>query len=233
MPLMKTCRAAATVAALSTMLVPVTQAAAQQLLLSSLIVDLQAGKHDREDVEVLNRSTDRLFVSVAPREVMAPGSPSQSDREERDPEKLGLLVSPDRMILDPGQRKLVRFASLAPAIDHEHVYRVTVRPVAGQVQSNVSALKVMVGYDVLVLVRPAVARPQLSGIRGQGQITFRNDGNVSLVLHAGKQCDAPGKCTDLPGKRLYAGASWTTPVKPGGTIDYVVDGPGTSEPRRF
>lgn len=210
------------------------QAHAQQIALSSLVVELSPGKHDRDDVEISNTSPDRAFVVLAAREIVDAGTPAETSREERDPEKLGLLVSPDRMILEPGQRKLIRFASLATRVDRERVFRVAVKPVAGQLQSSSSGLKVLVGYDVLVLVRPTLARAQLVGTRSASQISFRNDGNVSLVIHDGHQCGAPGgKCSDLPGKRLYPGATWSTPVKSAGRIDYEVDSPSRTTKQQF
>ena len=128
------------------------------LVLSQLIVDLQPAKHEREDVELWNNAPERSFVAIEPREILSPSLPAQSTRVEPDPEKLGLLVSPTRMILEPGQRRLLRIGTLSRDVDREHVYRVTVKPVAGAVQSTSSGLKVMVGYDVLVLVRPATRK---------------------------------------------------------------------------
>ncbi|HEY8593338.1 MAG TPA: hypothetical protein VIL42_10825 [Sphingomicrobium sp.] len=215
------------------MTAPPAGAAAQQLVLSSLIVELEPGKRDRHDVEVINRSAERAFVAVEPREIVAPGTADQRDRHERDPEKLGLLVAPDRIILEPGQRKLLRFAALTSDPVRERVFRVTVKPVAGQLQSAASGIKVLVGYDVLVLVRPSSAHVQLIGIRSGQKIDFRNDGNASLVLHHGKQCDPFGKCTALPGKRLYAGTTWTTTIDAAAAVEYQVDGPESSALQRF
>ena len=91
------------------------------LVLSDLIVELQPGKQVRRDVEVWNNSPERAFVSVEPREIVDPGLASQNVRQDPDPEKLGLLASPRRMILEPGQRKLVRIASLSNDESREHV----------------------------------------------------------------------------------------------------------------
>src|SRR5438270_6345951 len=135
------------------------------LVLSELIVDLQPGKHAREDLQVWNNSPDRSYVAVEPREIINPSMPSQTARLDPDPEKLGLLVAPAQMILEPGQRRLLRIAALAQDAGHEHVYRVTVKPVAGAVQANESGIKIMVGYDVLVLVRPALPAPNVEAVR--------------------------------------------------------------------
>lgn len=214
-------------------LFPLTPAAAQ-IVLSNLVVELLPGKDSRQDVEVWNNSPDRSYVAIEPAEVLNPGSPSESRRTDPDPQKLGILVSPARMILDPGQRKLVRIAEITPTADRERVYRVTVKPVAGPIAADQSGLKVLIGYEVLVLVRPAQPRASITATRSGETVTFRNDGNVSVELEQGRQCDATGKiCSDLPGKRLYAGSQWSTQVKPGDRPEYTLRSPGEVVRRTF
>jgi P pilus assembly chaperone PapD len=204
------------------------------IILSQLIIDLQPGKHSRDDIEIWNNGTERAYVALEPREIVNAGLSSELRREEPDPEKLGLLVSPARMILEPGQRKLARIADIAPSGDRERVYRVTVKPVAGPLESTDSALKIMIGYDVLVLVRPTEVRPGLTARRSGNSLVFRNDGNASVELIEGRQCDSAGKnCTDLPGKRLYAGAQWSETLQSGGPVEYTVRSNAGTERRTF
>lgn len=209
-------------------------AAHAELVLSQLIVELQPGKQARDDLEIWNNSPERAYVALEPREIVGPSLPSQSERREPDPEKLGLLVSPARMILEPGARRLVRFATLLPGSDREHVYRVTVKPVVGGVDAKDTGLKILVGYDVLVLVRPAQPIANVTAARNGRKLTFNNNGNVSVELMSGKQCDAShAHCTDLPGKRLYAGASWTVELGSEGPAEYVLRSPGKTDRRVF
>jgi P pilus assembly chaperone PapD len=204
------------------------------LVLSQLIVELQPGANSRQDVEVWNSSPDRAYVAVEPAEIVDPGQASQQRRTDPDPEKLGLLVSPARMILEPGQRKLVRVADLLPPSDRERVYRITVKPEVGAIASATSGLKVLVGYDVLVLVRPVDPRPNVSFTRAGDTATFRNSGNASVELIDGRQCDAGGKsCSDLPGKRLYSGAEWSEPLKPGYHAEYTLKSLGQMLKKSF
>lgn len=204
------------------------------LVLSELIVELQPGKQVRDDVEVWNNSPERTYVSVEPREILDPSLPSQRVVRDPDPQKLGLLVSPARMILEPGQRKLLRIATLSPDVEREHVYRVTVKPVVGGVEAKDSGLKILVGYDVLVLVRPAEPLAAVAGVRSGRKLTFSNSGNVSVIVSDGKQCDAArAHCTELPGKRLYPGASWTVDVGSDLPVQYTFKSPGKTERRTF
>jgi P pilus assembly chaperone PapD len=210
------------------------EAAHADIVLSQLIIDLQPGKNGRADIEVWNNGTERAYVALEPREVVNAGLGNEARREEPDPEKLGLLVSPARMILEPGQRKLARFADIAPPGERERIYRVTVKPVAGPLEAPDSALKIMIGYDVLVLVRPAAVRLGVSGRRSGSSLVFRNDGNSSVELIEGRQCDqARAHCTDLPGKRLYAGAQWSETLQSSGPVEYTIKSAAGSERRTF
>ncbi len=191
-----------------------------ELVLSQLVVELAPNERARADVEIWNSGADRAFVAVDPREMIDPGTTRESSKIDPDPEKLGLLVSPERILLEPGQRRLLRIASLE-ANDRERVYRVTVKPVVGELSSDSSGLKVLVGYDVLVLVRPLEAKPHVSGTRSGSGLTLRNDGNVSVELVDGKACGSSNQaCTELPGGRLYAGAEKTVQITAGAKIDY-------------
>ncbi|WP_341632732.1 fimbrial biogenesis chaperone [Sphingomonas agri] len=204
--------------------------ASADLVLSELIVELQPAKQVRDDVEIWNNSPERSYVAVEPREILNPGRPSQSERKDPDPQKLGLLVSPSRMILEPGQRKLVRMAMLSSDADKEHVYRVTVKPVVGGIQSSDTGLKVVIGYDVLVLVRPAQPAPRVTALRKGRELTFSNSGNVSVEVIEGRQCpNARAQCAQLPGKRLYPGASWTVELPSDLPAQYVLKSPGRSD----
>lgn len=204
------------------------------VVLSQLIVELKPGSAAVGDVDVWNNSPDRAYVAAEPREIISPGTAAQGTRREPDPEKLGLLVAPARMILEPGQHKLLRIASIGPAEPNERVYRVTVKPEVGGLVSEKSGLKVLIGYDVLVLVRPADPRPVVVGRRSGNLLTFTNEGNVSVELADGRQCDSAGKaCTALPGKRLYPGTQWTETVRSAAPAEYLVISPTGADRRAF
>lgn len=205
-----------------------------ELVLSQLVVDLGADSRQRDDVEIWNNSDERTYVVVDPSEILNAGKSNQSRHQEPDPERRGLLVSPTRMILEPGQRKNVRMARIGPDTDRERVYRVTVKPVVGELAAEDSGLKVLVGYDVLVLLRPRDSRPALAASRSGGTLTFKNDGNASLELVDGKQCEASTRrCIELPGKRLYSGAEWSQPLKADSPVEYTIISNGKSARRAF
>jgi P pilus assembly chaperone PapD len=209
-------------------------AARADLVLSQLVVELQPGAQARQDIEIWNNAPDRSFVAVEPREIVDPSLPTQHARNDPDPEKLGLLVSPSRLILEPGQRKLVRLASLSPGSDREHVYRVTIKPVIGAVEAPESGLKLLVGYDVLVLVRPTHPAPDVAAVRAGRRLSFTNHGNVSVEVVDGRQCSGShARCVELPGKRIYPGASWSVELPSDAPAEYRLKSPGRSDRKFF
>lgn len=192
-----------------------------ELVLSDLVVEIPFGKNSRKDIELWNDSEERSFIEITPAEIINPGQSSEMRRETPNPEQLGLLVSPNRMILEPGQHKVIRLAVIAPPAERERVYRVTVKPVVGDISAGQSGLKVLVGYDVLVMVRPGVPAPKIFGSREGRTLVIHNEGNSSAELLNGKQCVSAGKnCSDLPGKRLYAGAEWRQSLSSDGPVEY-------------
>ncbi|EZP55810.1 putative fimbrial protein TcfA [Sphingomonas sp. RIT328] len=197
--------------------------AAAQLVLSQVVVDLPPTAPPRVDVEAANGGTERMYVVAEPAEIIAPGTPDERRVVDPDPARSGLLVSPQKMILEPGEHRLIRIAAVAPHGARDRVYRVTVKPVAGEVTGAQSALKVLVGYDMLVIVRPQVMTDAVSARRDGTMLTLANDGSTSVELYDGRQCAAGGgDCRPLPAKRLYAGARWVQPVDPARSVTYTV-----------
>jgi P pilus assembly chaperone PapD len=135
---------------------------------------------------------------------------------------LGLLVSSTRLILEPHQKRLLRLAATSIPTDRERVYRVVVKPVVGGVDSSVSGLKLLVGYEMLVMVRPSNAGPvAIDAKRTSNQLILTNRGGSSVELVVGQQCPARSvKCSPRSSKRLYAGASWAQPISGVGRVEY-------------
>jgi P pilus assembly chaperone PapD len=195
--------AAAMIAGLAT--VP----ASAEMVLSKVIVDLAADKPPRDDIEVWNDTSETMYVSAEPYLILAPGTPDEQRVSTLNPQESGLLVSPQKLVLAPGERRTVRIAALGERPTTDRVYRVAIKPVAGAVNSNTNALKVFVGYDALVIVRPESATPKVEAERAGNTLLLRNNGNSAIELFEGGQCDAEGEnCQLLPAKRLYPGAVW-------------------------
>src|SRR5260370_2553304 len=99
------------------------------LSLTPAMVDFTADQPPRTDLELLNDGAERLYIVVEPAQILDPGTPAERRVQVVDPQKLGLLATPNRLILEPGERKYVRVAMLADPGDRDRIYRVTVKPV--------------------------------------------------------------------------------------------------------
>lgn len=187
----------------------VSGAAHAEMVLSQVIVDLLPNE-PRGDIEVFNDGPERMYVAADPFEIVDAGTPEERRIQvAADPEQAGLLVSPRKIVLAPGERQTIRVAAIGERPETDRVYRLAIRPVAGPLQADQSALKVLVGYDALVLVRPATQIDDVSSVRDGRSLTLTNAGNTAQELFDGRQCDASGgDCRSLPAKRLYPGGSW-------------------------
>lgn len=208
--------------------------ASAEMVLSQVIVDFAPNALPHQDIEVGNSGAQRIYVVAEPSEIVSAGKAEQQRVQIPDPQKLGLLVTPNRLILEPGERKLIRVAAIADRTDKERIYRIAVKPVVGDITASGSGLKILVGYDVLVIFRPLTPRSAITAMRGTEALTLRNDGNTNVELFDGKQCDTAGKnCTSLPPKRLYAGASWEQPLSRGAKVTYSIKTGETVEIQTF
>jgi len=201
--------------------------------LDRVIVDFKDAATRRTDIEVANRGKETIYVSVAPTEIIHPGAKEQERRTYRDPMEMGMLVSPTRMILEPGQSKPVRLAILERPKDSDRIYRVRISPTVGRTIAIRTGLRVLVGYDVLVMVRPENAKPEISGERNGKKLTLRNTGNSNVLLVDGKQCDTSRKCADLPTTRLYAGTTWSVDLPSEGQVEYRLQSGGPVYTQKF
>ena len=184
--------------------------AAAELVLDQVIVDLEAESPPRDDIEAFNASDERIYVLVEPFEIVNAGLADETRVPLGPPSESGMFVSPQRLILEPGERRLIRIASTGARPEADRVFRVRVRPIVGEVVSQEDALKVLIGYDALVLLRASEPQGTFDVVRTGRLLAFANNSNSATEVFAGRQCDEAGEtCHDLPGNRLYPGERWS------------------------
>lgn len=193
------------------------------LTLSPLILDLSGEQSARGDVELFNNGTERLYVVVEPAAIADAGLATEKRVTNPDPEMLGLLATPNRVVLEPGARKFVRISMLKSPAESDRIFRVVVKPVVGAASGEATGLKVIVGYEMLVIQRPNSPHAALTAERQGDHITITNSGNTNAEIFRGKACPATGApCEDLQSHRLYAGASVDVPLKAGYRAEYAL-----------
>lgn len=213
---------------------PAAPPARAGIVLSQAVVDILPSGAIAQDIDIWNDGTEVSYVTIEPAEIVSPGHPGETRTPITDPGVGGLLVTPQRLILQPGEHKLIRIAAIVPRGATDRIYRVAVKPVAGPVSAPVTALKLLIGYDVLVIYRPAQPTVKVVGERNGNVLTLRNAGNSNVEVYEGKQCDParPTVCVTLPAKRLYAGQVWQQTLTMAGPVDYrVAQGPQSMQQR--
>ncbi|MEJ2130529.1 MAG: fimbria/pilus periplasmic chaperone [Gammaproteobacteria bacterium] len=209
--------------------------------LADLVVDRTVIRFDtdtpaRQDIEITNTEKDALYLAMDVYEVEDPGTDAEAQLRPKDPNAVTLLVTPDKMILSPGSRKLLRLVNLGGSGDKERIFRVKVRPVGREIESSTDAVTI-VGYEILVIVRPRNPHPILRHERQGRRITFINDGNTNVLLHSGEQCPAEGAarkgCATLIPKRLYAGNRWELTLPYDAPVEYSITIGDDDMRRRF
>ena len=203
--------------------------------ITSAIVEFTADKPRPQDIEVVSRSNETQYIVSEVYEIRNPGLPNEERVLVEDPSQAKLLVTPDRLVLGAGARKLLRFVLLDEPGTAERVYRVVVKPVIKGVDSKSQVgLKVLVGYEALVLVRPAAIKTSYQAERQGSDIVVTNRGNSDILLQNGTLCP-PGttppsdKCQLPPVLRIYPGQTATMTLPQDWPVTYSVwDGAETT-----
>jgi P pilus assembly chaperone PapD len=175
---------------------------------------------------VTNDGKDLTFVTARVRAVDAPGEKDENLRFEPNPGVVGLLATPNRMVLEPGERRAIRLLAMKAPSDADRVWRVHIAPSIGKLKEGQSGVAFEIAYDALIIQRAAKAKPSITGRRSGKQLTLTNSGNSFAMISAIEQCPG-GACKKLPGIRLYAGKTWTTELPDAeSAVTITVDGVG-------
>ncbi|OED44337.1 hypothetical protein ACH42_07765 [Endozoicomonas sp. (ex Bugula neritina AB1)] len=188
-------------------------ASANNMLLDRMIVYFEPGKAPRQDIRVSNISTENLFLQTEVYEVKNPGAENEERIRVMNPDEMKLLTTPQKSIVKPQGQRTVRLVSLETPKDKEAVYRVTFRPVTGDIESTQNAIQLLVAYQALIFVRPENPVYNVIAKHDKNKMTFTNTGNSNVILRNGEQCmdnAQDAECVEITSSgRLYAGQSLT------------------------
>ena len=166
-----------------------------QLVVDRLIVDFERGAPVRQDVLLRNESKDKYYITVTPTEVTNPGDDNSTKISKTNPEELGLLVTPNRTILEPGASRSIRVVSLNGPLNRDRIYRVLIAPQVGELKPDAApngekaaAIKILTAYEALVIVRPQISNADLVAKRTVDGITLSNSGNTNILIYDGTAC---------------------------------------------
>ena len=183
------------------------------MLLDRMIVYFEPGSQSRQDIRVTNVSENNLFLQTEIYKVLNPGAKNEERIRVTNPDDMNLLATPQKSIVAPGAKKTVRLVNLETPKETEEVYRITFRPVTGDVESNQNAIQLLIAYQALIFVRPEKPSYEVVAQREGSKVTFTNNGNSNVILRNGEQCaltSQSDQCVEITtGGRIYAGQSLT------------------------
>ncbi len=203
-----------------------TSPVSANMVISEAILHFEPGKPLRKDIEIENVGNETMYIQVEPMIVRQPGTENEKREIFKDPREAGLLVTPNKIVIPPKGRKLVRFVVLKQPKDKDTVYRVNFRPVSNGLVSEKEQIgvKIVIAYQVLVLVQPPKPEPNLVVKREGKRLKFKNNGNTNVLLREGKQCPSDDatedECEILRGNRIYAGNEWTVELPTERPVEY-------------
>ena len=200
--------------------------AAAQITIDPAVLVIEPGNARDSNIVVANTSEDLVMVTVRPRVVAAPGEADEKIEAQPNPTISGLVATPLRLALEPNERRAVRLMPTNVAGPTDRVWRVQIVPAVGPLRSGQSGIAFIVGYDALVIQRASDPAPRVSGRRDGNILTLTNIGNSFALVTGIEQCQSVGEYVRLPGKRLYAGQSWSVELGQSGPAEVTIEGVG-------
>jgi len=185
------------------------------IVIDRAIVHFLPGEANRQDVEIYNPDAEPVYLQVELLKVSEPGTDNETRTSVEKGADIEFLATPDKLVIPPKGRKRVRLVVVKPNANHERVYRVNLKPVVGKIEADQTAIKVVVGYQLLVLVQPIDVVDGLRVERAGKRLMVENTGNVNVYVRTIKQCN-PNKsdeCEESAPFRLYAGNLKTIDLK--------------------
>ena len=204
------------------------------------IVYLLPGQPPRVDLRVVNPDEETLYAEVEVLEVHNPGTIEETRMPVQDPQAVDFLVTPNRFVIPPGGRKLVRFVNTGGHGEVERIFRVNLKPVVPDMEATQHAINLLVGYQVLVVIAPADPSPGLVIEREGSRLEVENKGNSNVLLRNGVQCvseedleqKTDERCRGIKARRIYPGNVWQTDLPYDTPVEFTLsDGSGARRER--
>lgn len=210
-------------------------AALASLSIDRAILVFETGQSPRQDVIASNEGDTNLFLEVEVLEVTQPGTEQEQRTVIRDPEAIGFVAAPRRLMVPPGGRRPIRLMNLNDHSETERVYRVNVKPVLPPAETEGMGVRIVIAYQVLVFIEPKRSIVKFESRRDGRQLFLKNAGNVNIMLSNGKQCDAPDNrnCAEVAPRRLYPGNDLVIELPRDAPVEFDVEADGQRSTERF
>lgn len=171
------------------------------------IMTFEDGKKDRKDFKVSNTSQRTQYLDITAFRITEPGASPEDLQTNPDPEEVGLLVAPRKIILRPGETKLIRTILLEQNIENDQAWRVSIKPVIGDVTAKSNGTLISIAFNALVIGRPTAPNPDVKGHWEDHTLVLHNYGNSYSKVIEGQQCVPGIACKNVKPKRIWPGES--------------------------
>lgn len=198
-----------------------------QMTVDPVILAFDRPDLKRQDMLVGNVGLRPLYLEVSAARILEPASVTETYLTSPDPDAVGLLVAPRRIVLQPGEEKTVRVILLEQEIETDQAWRVHFKPVIGEVITDNPVAIPLIAVKALVFARPSDASAKIIGKREGRALMLSNIGNTNAVVSNGVQCaGADADCQSVRGKRLWPGMVWATKLPLDAPVSFQVEDAG-------
>jgi P pilus assembly chaperone PapD len=186
------------------------------------IVNHRASDSRLQTIKLINTSDKKAYVKLIAYKDINPGTDKEKSKKIKG-RRGGIVVTPKKTIMQPNSQAFAQIIFRKPPLKNkDRNYRLEVKPVSGgsfEVSADkdssdddlTTGVRVLVGYNLPVIQRPAKLKPRLSVERKKDQTIITNTGNTQVVLTNFRHCP-PGssneQCKPIDkNRRLYVGNS--------------------------
>lgn len=189
--------------------------AADILTASHAQLDFTAQGDKSKFLTIRNAGNNIAYVTIDITRLEQPGTRKAKVIRNKNPKKLGLLVTPTKLILKPQKSKKIRLINLTNGNDHDVFFRISASGV--KPPQKLEERKTGIGLEVnagigtatLVIVRPESLKPKLSVKQIGTKLLFTNTGNTTIEIRDISQCIAKKECKTMGAILLYPGTERT------------------------
>lgn len=193
--------------------------AADILSASKLEMDFASKGAKSQFLQIRNAGDRTAYVAIDVSRVENLGTRKIKLIRNKNPKKLGLLVTPTKLVLKVGKSKKIRLTNLTQAGDKDIFFRVNangIRPPKKTEETKEVGiglqLNVGIGTSTLVIVRPKVMKPEVKIKQIKHKLLFINTGNTTIQISNLSQCRDEKDCKGMGAITLYPGTERTRDV---------------------
>ena len=182
-------------------------------------------KDRQEEIFVQNKGNQTAYIKVDTYQYLHIGQPNQTTQRVTNPRQANLVVTPHRLVIKPGQQRVVRIRILRPVVDHDQIYSIHIneasakpKPPLQTVPTADGSVNLLIGFDVLLIHHRIHGKVNISAIRKGYWVTFKNTGNTTGRVRGYRLCQhdvcKPSvEAIIMPGQTIRAKLPFAIPAR--------------------